>query len=110
MLVSKHFFLSCMDIQTVPFFHCLGDEGHWMWAHSHELLTDFSWGSNHPNTSAANQFDCATVHVYAINDVHWHDVTCWSGIALGGTTSDGLPIAPICQLDVSAAATNSTIL
>jgi hypothetical protein len=75
-----------------------------MWAHSHELLTDSFWGTNFPRTSAVNQLDCATLYVSMYNEAWWEDHDCLN------TVLGGLPIAPICQLDVSDPATNSTIL
>jgi hypothetical protein len=93
-------FLVCICI----FLHCLGDEGHWMWTHSHEFLTDSFWGTNMPNSQTGNQYDCATLFVYTQNEAWWEDHTCWY------TVLNNWPVAPICQFDVSAAASNSTIL
>ena len=75
----------------------LGDERNWMWAHSHEFLTDAFWGTNKPNNRTGNSDDCCVMVLKST--VWWEDRSC-----LVHDISQHA-VAPICQHDSIAAST-----
>jgi len=73
----------------------LGYEGHWLWFHSDEPLTESFWGSSFPNTTDGNTDDCS-VMVVEPNQFWWQDAHCLTTIIV-----DQKNVAPICQHDGS---------
>jgi regenerating islet-derived protein 4 len=78
-----------------------GDEGNWMWAHSHEFLTESFWGDNRPNNRTGNSDDCV-VMILRSNVIWWEDRSC-----LVHDISQHA-VAPICQHDSTEASTTQT--
>jgi hypothetical protein len=79
---------------------CIGDEGNWAWAHSHEFLKGSFWGTNKPNNRTGNSDDCC-VMVLRSNGFWWEDRSC---LVHDIQQHD---VAPICQHDSTAASTTS---
>ena len=79
---------------------CIGDEGNWAWAHSHEFLKGSFWGTNKPNNKTGNSDDCC-VMILRSNAFWWEDRSC---LVHDIQQHD---VAPICQHDSTAASTTS---
>ncbi len=84
----------------LTFLCCIGDEGNWAWAHSHEFLTDSFWGTNKPSNRTGNSDDCC-VMILRSNAFWWEDRSC---LVHDIQQHD---VAPICQHDSTAASTTS---
>jgi len=80
----------------------LGREGHWLWIHNKESVTDASWGANRPINRTSNSKDCAMM-VLKNNQVWWEDHDCLS------PDVKHHPVAPVCQQDTTASEEQTTI-
>ena len=65
-------------------------EGHWIWPHSDEGLSDTFWGTNLPNNKPGNTDDCG-VMVLQEDTFWWEDTSCLAPEVHNKT------VAPICQ-------------
>ena len=78
-----------------------GEEGHWLWLHSDEVLTESFWSPGFPNEEPGNADDCG-VMVVELDNFWWEDSSCLAPEVHHNT------VAVICQCDTDVASTTTT--
>jgi hypothetical protein len=78
-----------------------GEEGHWLWLHSDEVLTESFWSPGFPNEEPGNADDCG-VMVVELDNFWWEDSSCLAPEVHHNA------VAVICQCDTDVASTTTT--